>query len=152
MPPWAKRTAWALGAAALFVGAVYCDLWLRARTACLTGDRYMAWSRDPAAKKAWFDAAYAREAAELDAERAAGRLEAPEHKERLVLAGVRRDEAVAESSLKLAYHWYKTADELFSPPATKFVRLARERKAEAKRLWKAELDAAKIPYEDSMLE
>lgn len=112
----------------------------------------MAWSQDPAAKKAWFDAIYARETAALDADLAAGRLGGPEHKERLLLAAVRRDEMVAESSLKLAYHWYKTADELFSPPATKFVRLARERKVLAKRLWKAELDAAKIPYEDSMLE
>ncbi|MBI3299378.1 MAG: hypothetical protein HYZ75_14520 [Elusimicrobia bacterium] len=152
MPPWARRAAWTLVASAAFTAAVYGDLWLRARTACLTGDRYMAFSRDPEAKKAWFEDAYRREKAELDADLAAGRLGAAEHKERLFLAAFRRDEAVSESSLKLAYHWYKTADELFSPPDTKFVRLARERMVSAKRLWKAELDAAKIPYDDAMLE
>lgn len=152
MAPRARRLLWVVGGAAAFVLAVYTDLWLRARTAALTGDRYMAWVKDPAAKKAWFDAELAKERAALDAELAAARMGAPEHAQRVALAEFRRDEAVAESSLKLAYHWYKTAVELFSPPETKYVRLARERMAEAKRLWKAELDAAKIPYEDYMLE
>lgn len=152
MSPAAKRFAWVLGGAAAFVLAVYTDLWFRARTATLTGDRYMSWVKDPAAKKAWFDAELSKEKAALDAELAAARMDAPEHAQRVALAEFRRDEAVAESSLKLAYHWYKTCVELFSPPETKYVRLARERMAEAKRLWKAELDAAKIPYEDYMLE
>lgn len=148
----ARRLVWVLSAAAALAAAVYCDLWLRARTACLTGDRYMSWNADPSAKKAWFEARFQDERAVLDKDLAAGRIGAPEHKERLALAGFRRDEAVSESSLKYAYHWYKTAVELFSPPETKYVRLSRERMAEAKRLWKLELDAAKIPYEDYMLQ
>ena len=147
-----RRLVWTLSAAAALVAAVYCDLWLRARTACLTGDRYMAFNSDPAAKKAWFEAVFEEERAALDKELAAGRIGAAEHKERVALAVFRRDEAVAESSLKYAYHWYKTAVELFGPPETKYVRLSRERMAEAKRLWKLELDAAKIPYEDYMLQ
>ncbi|TBR25055.1 hypothetical protein EPO15_02840 [bacterium] len=152
MAPWARRLAWVLGASGAFALAVYADLWLRARTATTTGDRYMAWVKDPAAKKAYFDAELAKEKAALDAELAAGRMGAPEHSQRVALAEFRRDEAVAESSLKLAYHWYKTSVELFSPPETKYVRLARERMAEAKRRWKLELDAAKVPYEEYMLE
>lgn len=152
MKPPARRLVWVLGAVLAFYAAVYSDLWLRARTATTTGDRYMAWVKDPAAKKAWFDAELAKEKASLDAELAAGRMGAPEHAQRVALAEFRRDEAVAESSLKLAYHWYKTSVELFSPPETKYVRLARERMAEAKRLWKAELDQARVPYEEYMLE
>lgn len=152
MPAWARRAAWVLGAAAAFYGAVYADLWLRARTAVLTGDRYMAWTKDPAAKKAWFDAELAAEKASLDAGLKAGTMGAPEHAQRVALAEFRRDEAVAESSLKLAYHWYKTAVELFGPPETRWVRAAREKMPEAKALWKAELDAAKVPYEEYMLE
>lgn len=152
MAPWARRSAWAVGAAAAFALAVYTDLWLRARTAVLTGDRYMSWVKDPAAKKAHFDAELAAEKAALDKDLAAGRMGPPEHAQRVALAEFRRDEALAESSLKLAYHWYKTAVELFSPPETTYVRLGRERMAEAKRLWKLELDAAKIPYEEYMLE
>lgn len=152
MAPWARRSVLAAGCAAAFAFAVYADLWLRARTAVLTGDRYMAWAGDVPAKKAWFDSELAQEKAELDRELAAGRMAPPEHAQRVVLAEFRRDEAVAESSLKLAYHWYKTAVELFSPPETTYVRRARERMAEAKRLWKAELDAAKVPYEEYMLE
>ncbi|MBI5597571.1 MAG: hypothetical protein HY928_15885 [Elusimicrobia bacterium] len=148
----ARRLVWVLSAAAALVCAVYADLWLRARTACLTGDRYMAWNSDSAAKKAWFDARLSAEKSALDEDLAAGRMDKAEHAERAALAEFRRDEAVAESSLKYAYHWYKTAVELFSPPETKYVRLSRQRMAEAKRLWKLELDAAKIPYEDYMLQ
>ena len=64
----------------------------------------------------------------------------------------RRDEAVAESSVKYAYHWYKTAVELFSPPESRWVRLSREKMALTKDLWKQELDRRKIPYEEYMLE
>ena len=59
------------------------------------------------------------------------------------LAEFRRDEAVEESSLKYAYHWYKTVVELFTPPESRWVRLSRERMAEAKTLWTRELDEQK---------
>ncbi|MDE2293270.1 MAG: hypothetical protein KGL53_14405 [Elusimicrobia bacterium] len=152
MPAWSRRLVWGLAAAAVFVSAVYTDLWLRARTACLTGDRYMEWSHDPAAKKAWFEKEYEEQKAGLDGELKDGKMTPAEHDQRVELAAFRRDQLVQESSLKMAYHWYKTAVELFSPPDTKYVRLARERMPEAKRLWEAELKREKIPYEDYMLE
>jgi hypothetical protein len=79
-------------------------------------------------------------------------MSALEARERIEVARLARDEAVAESSLKLAYHWYKTAVELFSPPRSRWVRLSESKMAEAKELWKKELDSKKIPYEEYMLE
>ena len=57
-----------------------------------------------------------------------------------------------ESSLKYAYVWFQTAVELFSPPESRWVALSREKMVLAKELWKKELDAKKIPYQDYMLE
>lgn len=132
-------------------GLVYADVSLRARSAYLEGEKYMEWHRDPALKKAFYDAEFAEEKAALESERGKGMPEA-EYRQRLALEEFRRDEAVAESSLKYAYHWYKTAVDLFSPPETRWVRLSREKMAHAKELWKAELAREKIPYEDYMLE
>lgn len=150
-----KLLRWA-GLAAAVVAAVYSlvyvDLVLRARTAYREGEKYMAWHRDPAAKKAHFEALFEEERSSLEKEKAAGRLTENEYLQRLELEKFRRDEAVAESSLKYAYHWYKTAVELFSPPDSKWVRLSRDKMGEAKELWKAELRAKKIPFEDYMLE
>ncbi len=57
-----------------------------------------------------------------------------------------------ESSLKYAYVWFQTAVELFSPPESRWVVLSRQKMAVAKELWKKELAAKKIPYQDYMLE
>ena len=143
---------WGLGALATVWGLAYADLVLRARSAFLEGEKYMLWARQPDLKKAWFDARLDEDKVRIEGEVASGRLTALEGKERVEVARFARDEAVAESSLKYAYHWYQTTVELFSPPESRWVRRARERMAEAKRLWKAELDSKKIPYQDYMLE
>ncbi|MFA5140966.1 MAG: hypothetical protein WC728_17200 [Elusimicrobiota bacterium] len=131
---------------------VFADLALRARSAYLEGEKYMRWHQDPALKKAFFEAAFQGEKARLERERAAGRIGEAEYLQRLELERFRRDESAGESSLKYAYHWYKTAVELFSPPETRWVRLSRVKMSEAKELWKKELQAKNIPYEDYMLE
>jgi hypothetical protein len=133
-------------------GMVFADLAFRARSAYLEGEKYMRWHRDPAEKKAFYEAAFQGEKARLEREKAAGRISEAECLQRLELERFRRDESIGESSLKYAYHWYKTAVELFSPPETRWVRLSRARMSEAKELWKAELRGKKIPYEDYMLE
>jgi len=133
-------------------GAVYIDLVLRARTAFYEGEKFLAWHANPADKKAHFQARYTIAVAELNRDLKAGRMDETEFKQRTSLEEFRRDEAVAESSLKYAYHWFKTAVDLFSPPDSKWVRLSREKMASTKTMWKAELDAAKIPYEEYMLE
>ena len=140
------------GVVLFILGSVYLDVTLRARTAYYEGEKYVQWHNDPSKKKAYSDALYEKEKADLDRKLAQGALTKPEYSQRVVLEKFRRDEAIAESSLKYAYHWYKTAVELFSPPESRWVRLSREKMAQTKELWKKELEAQKIPYEEYMLE
>jgi hypothetical protein len=133
-------------------GIVYADLLLRARDAYLEGEKFMVWYRHPEEKKAFFESQLDKEIRRLDAERSSGRLTDGEYRQRVDLERFREAESLSESSLKYAYHWYKTAAELFSPPESRWVRLSRLRMAETKELWKKELAQARIPYEDYMLE
>lgn len=146
---WLKTAA--VGAVFVFA-AVYADLVFRARTAFYEGEKFMAWHADPAAKKAHFQSLFESAVDGLNRDKGKGRMDETEYSQRVSLEEFRRDEAVAESSLKYAYHWYKTAVDLFSPPESRWVRLSREKMAVAKEMWKDELDAAKIPYEEYMLE
>ncbi|MBI5242004.1 MAG: hypothetical protein HY926_16140 [Elusimicrobia bacterium] len=141
-----------LACAAAVAGMVYADLWLRARSAYLEGEKYLEWDRRPELKVAHLDRQLAEKAARQRAERAAGRFAPEELEQRLALARFERDEAMKESSLKYACVWFQTAVELFSPPESRWVVLSRRRMAEAKELWKKELAAKKIPYQDYMLE
>ncbi|MBI3288277.1 MAG: hypothetical protein HYZ74_02025, partial [Elusimicrobia bacterium] len=65
--------------AVALVAAVYgmarVDLFLRARSACLEGDKWMEWSRRPELKKAHFDAELAAREKILSADLAGGRLD-----------------------------------------------------------------------------
>jgi hypothetical protein len=148
-----KRIALTVCACVAGVYAVaYVDLVLRARAAYLEGEKYLAWDRDPGLKKAALDRELAGAEARLRRDRDAGRITAEEFEQRSALARFERDEAVKESSLKYAYVWFQTAVELFSPPESRWVVLSRRKMAEAKELWKKELDAKKVPYQDYMLE
>ncbi|PIR19352.1 MAG: hypothetical protein COV48_02510 [Elusimicrobia bacterium CG11_big_fil_rev_8_21_14_0_20_64_6] len=142
--------------AAALVAVVYgmarVDLILRARTAYLEGERWMEWSRQPELKKAHFDAELSVREGELSRELAKGKIDRPTYERKAGLARFERDQAVAESSLKYAYIWYQTAAELFSPPENRWSVRARVKMTEARALWKKELDAQKIPYQDYMLE
>ena len=82
----------------------------------------------------------------------AGRLGETELQHKIGLAAFERDQAVAESSLKYAYVWFQTAAELFTPPESRWTVRAREKMKTTRELWKKELDAKKIPYQDYMLE
>jgi hypothetical protein len=128
------------------------DTVLRARSAFLEGEKWMEWSRRPELKKAHFDAELAAREAALKKDLDAGRLAAADHERKVFLARFERDQAVAESSLKYAFVWYQTAAELFARPANPWARDARAKMTEARESWKKELDAAKVPYRDYMLE
>ena len=141
-----------LACAAAVYAMVYVDLVLRARSAYLEGMKYLEWEQKPELKKAYFDERLAKKERDLKAEEASGKAAAAEVQERLTLARFERDERVAESNLKYAYVWFQTAVELFSPPESRWVVLSRGKMAEAKELWKKELDAKHIPYKDYMLE
>lgn len=142
--------------AAALIAAVYgmarVDLYYRSRSAYLEGEKWMEWSRKPELKKAHFDAELAAREGELSRELAKGLLDKAAYDRKAGLARFERDQAVAESSLKYAYVWYQTAAELFSPPENRWSALARGKMGEARELWKKELDAQKIPYQDYMLE
>ncbi|MFA6317343.1 MAG: hypothetical protein WC943_07985 [Elusimicrobiota bacterium] len=141
-----------LACAAAVAGAAVLDLRLRARSACLEGEKYLAWHREPALKAAHFDAVLAARSKSLESERRRGGLDDAAFSARLKLLKSERDQRVAESSLKYAHAWFQTAVELFAPPENRWTRLARVRLAETTELWKKELDARKIPYRDYMLE
>jgi len=151
-----RGSARAALAAALLIGAVYAmarvDLILRARSAYLEGEKWSEWSRRPELKKAHFDAELAAREGELSRELAKGRIDRASYDRKAGLARFERDQALAESSLKYAYVWYQTAAELFSPPENRWSALARPKMTETRALWKRELDARKIPYQDYMLE
>ncbi len=131
---------------------IYVDVTMRARSAYLEGEKYWQWYENPQSKKAALDAEFEKGKTALDARLAKGKITKDEYEKALGIAQVNRDERLSESSIKYAYIWYQTTVELFSPPESKWVRLAREKMPKAKELWKAELRAKKIPFEDYMLE
>lgn len=144
----------ALLTAAALAAAVYAlalgDVVLRGRSAYLEGEKWLEWSRRPELKQAHFDAVLAQREKALEKERSALAPEAYEKKR--ALARFERDQAVAESSLKYAYVWYRTAVELFTPPETRWTRAARARMSETRELWRRELAARGIEAADHMLQ
>jgi hypothetical protein len=141
-----------LACAAAVYAIVYADLVLRARSAYLEGERHMRWHERPEEKKAFHDRELQERAERLSADLAAGRIDRDTHDLKLELARFQAEEAVRESSLKYATVWFQSAAELFTPPESRWVVRARARMAEAKELWKEELRAKGIPFEDYMLE
>lgn len=149
---WRRALLTAAGLLAFVYAAACADVVLRARSAYLEGEKWLAWDAHPELKKAHFDAELAERRKKLEAERASGALGAAEFDRKLGLATFERDQAVAESSLKYAYVWFQTAAELFTPPESRWTVRAREKMKTTREAWKRELDAKKIPYQDYMLE
>lgn len=152
MTPARRVVLTALGLGLAVYGLARADLWLRARSAYLEGEKWSEWAAKPELKKAFYDAELAAREAELKRDLDAGKLDKAAYDRKAGLARFERDQAVAESSLKYAYVWYQTAAELFSPPETRWSALARGKMKTARELWKKELDARKVPYQDYMLE
>lgn len=150
--PWRRWLAAALGCLAFIYAVAYADVVLRARRAYLEGEKYMLWTEQPALKQAALDAELVLQENELRGRAVHEGWSADALQQRLYLARFQHDERLKESSAKYAYVWYRTAIRLFSPPESKWVRLCRERAPAAKALWKKDLDAAKIPYEDYQLD
>ncbi|MFI5344852.1 MAG: hypothetical protein ACHQ51_00610 [Elusimicrobiota bacterium] len=149
---WRRTALTAAGVLAFVYAAACADVVLRARSAYMEGEKWLAWDARPELKKAHFDSVLAERRKTLEADRAAGRLNASDFDKKLGLATFERDQAVAESSLKYAYVWFQTAAELFTPPESRWTVLSRQKMKTTRELWKKELDAKKIPYQDYMLE
>jgi len=56
------------------------------------------------------------------------------------------------SNPREAYAWDETAATLFTPPESRWSRLAREKMPAAKEKWKADLQAKGVPFDDAMLQ
>ncbi|MDO8733736.1 MAG: hypothetical protein Q7K21_01075 [Elusimicrobiota bacterium] len=62
------------------------------------------------------------------------------------------EKAAQKNDWKMAYVWYQTSVEQFSPPNSKWVRMSKEQMPIALEKWKEDLKNKKIPFEDYMLE
>ncbi len=138
--------------AAMVYAMAYIDLIFRARSAYLEGKKYLEWNAHPELKKAYYEEVFAQREKEIEADFKAGRLTPAEEKEKIDLAQFREQERISESSLKYAYVWFQTAVKLFSPPESRWVKLSRQEMPKTLALWKKELDARHIAYQDYMFE
>jgi uncharacterized membrane protein len=149
---WLKIAGIVAGCIIAVYAMIYVDVVMRARSAYLEGEKYWAWHQDPARKEQSLKAEFDKEKAALDARLARGKITQDDYTRELDVAKFNYDRKREESSIKYAYIWYQTVVELFSPPESKWVRLARQKMPRAKELWKQELKARNIPFEDYMLE
>lgn len=100
---------------AIAFGMARYELVSRAKKAYLEGEKYYGWMKEPAKKKAFFDA-----------ELAAKRINADQY---AIL--------IQDSDLKNAYVWYETVIDLFQPPRSEWVVKAEERMKEVKPQYQA---------------
>jgi hypothetical protein len=147
-----RITAAAAACVLLVYALIYADVVLRARSAYLEGEKYWSWYSDPQKKMKALDAEFAKARAALEKQRSAGKLTQDQFTRQLDILSFNDRQKREESSIKYAYIWYQTTVELFSPPESKWVKLARRKMPDAKELWKRELAAKNIPFEDYMLE
>jgi hypothetical protein len=131
---------------------VYVDVILRARSAYLEGEKYFSWYENPKLKEAALVEWHAKEKRKIENLMAKNKIDKTEYDRQSEILDFTYGEKLRESSIKYAYIWYQTVIELFSPPESKWVKLAREKMPKAKELWKQELKAKNIPFEDYMLE
>jgi len=144
------KTLLFLGAAAAFLwGVAVLDLRARAKSAWLTAERYREWHLRPDAKRLYLEDIYAKKALAL---KRTGGITQKELNAKLAGLETEKEFLINESSAKYAYLWYKTASFSFCRPKNKWCARAREMLGPAKDLWKAELRAKNIKFEDWMLD
>ena len=149
---WARVLLISASCIAIVYALIYVDVVLRARSAYMQGEKYFSWYEDPKLKERSLQADFQKEKSKLDENLAGGKVTQDEYKKQLEIASFNYERKREESSIKYAYIWYQTVIELFSPPESKWVKLARENMPKAKELWKQELRAKNIPFEDYMLD
>lgn len=149
---WQRITATVIATIIAVYVIIYIDVVLRARSAYLEGEKYWRWHENPALKEAYFKDKLEKEKSELKKKLDSGKITEKEYNVQLEVIEFNNKRQLEESSIKYAYIWYQTAVELFSPPESKWVKLAREKMPKAKELWRQELIKKKIPFEEYMLE
>jgi hypothetical protein len=131
---------------------IYLDIFLRARSAYLEAEKYMDWYYHPEKKFEFIQKQAEKEKQKLDKLLAKGKISQEEYKIKLELVEFNKQRQLEESSLKYAYIWYKTVIDLFSPPQTKWVKLAKQKIGQVKQMWKTELEQKGYKIEDYMIE
>ena len=131
---------------------IYVDVVLRARSSYMEGEKYRAWHENPAQKKIDLDKTLESELKKLDKKLASNKIKKDEYGRSVEIVKFNHDRKLEESSIKYAYVWYQTTVELFSPPESKWVKLARKKMPVAKEQWKQELRKKNIPFEDYMID
>ncbi|MFN0117040.1 MAG: hypothetical protein ACKVQC_01935 [Elusimicrobiota bacterium] len=155
-PWWKKR--WIQNVCLVILGIigvniiVYLDVRSRAKESFLEGEKYFHWSSHPEEKKKYFEMELEKGKKEVEELFKKGKLPPDQYRQRLDALQFNYDFHMSESSLKYAYQWYKDTYELFSPPESKWVKMARKKALTTLELWKEELRAQKIPFEDYMFE
>ncbi|MCX7715823.1 MAG: hypothetical protein N2Z73_00210 [Endomicrobia bacterium] len=132
--------------------AIYIDVTLRAKEAYYEAEKYLDWHYNPQKKIQYLQQQSEKEKQYLKKLYTQGKLTQQEYQLKLELIDFRHQRQLQESSLKYAYIWYKTAIELFSPPESKWVKLAKEKISKVKEMWKDELIKKGYKVEDYMLE
>ena len=148
---WLKPVGLVLAGVFIVYAVVYVDVMHRARASYLEGEKYKEWYRNPSKKLADLEAVYNKQRATLDKDKSSGSLSEDEYATRVASLEFEKKFQLSESSLKYAYQWYKDTYELFSPPESKWVKMAREKAPSTLELWKKELHEKKISFEETMV-
>ncbi|MDI6641037.1 MAG: hypothetical protein QME68_01830 [Elusimicrobiota bacterium] len=131
---------------------VYIDVVLRARHAYLQAEKYFYWYEHPEEKQKELLEKFNKEKQVLDEKLSKNKISKQVYTRELEIAKFNYDRELEESAIKYAHVWYQTTVELFSPPESKYVKLARKKLPVARELWKKELHSKGIKVEDYMLE
>jgi hypothetical protein len=136
----------------LFYLLIYIDVVLRARSAYLEAEKYLDWYYNPNKKIEFLEKEFEVEKQKLDKLLAENKISKEEYDVKLEILNFNKERKIQESSLKYAYVWYKTAIDLFSPPESKWVKLAKEKINKVRQMWKEELQKKGYKIEDYMIE
>ena len=149
---WFRITLLVAGTIAIMYGMIYVDVLMRAREAYTEGEKFWGWHFQPEKKQEYLAGELEKELKRSENEFTREKIDKTQYEQDIKIAKFNFNESLEESSIKYAYVWYQTAVELFSPPESKWVVLSRGKMVKAKDLWKEELRAKNIPFEDYMLE
>jgi hypothetical protein len=136
----------------LFYLLIYIDVILRARSAYLEAEKYLDWYYNPNKKIEFLEKEFEVEKQKLDKLLAENKISKEEYDVKLEILNFNKERKIQESSLKYAHIWYKTAIDLFSPPESKWVKLAKEKINKVRQMWKEELQKKGYKIEDYMIE
>jgi len=152
MKKWQKIALAVAGTIAVMYAMVYVDVVTRAKEAYMEGEKYWSWTDHPEQRVQFLESQLTSDKADLQAKLSKGKLSKDEFDREMELLRFDHEQQMKESTIKYAYIWYQTAVDLFSPPNSKWVQLARQKMPLAKERWKAELRAKNIPFEDYMID